>query len=164
MNESLPGSPITSSFDSPLFCVPHTSHWIYALRPAFGSSRLPQSVQKTREPIAAMLTGSLDCLVTRPTSSKASGVPDFCAVKSVDAKVKCQTGEPGMAAEILARRAFAGSAALGPRLGGKFDGDEVGGQTSSYVRITTLHDYTALGVHIGAVDDMARALCNSEDL
>lgn len=40
--------------DSPLFEVPQTSHSRYSLRPVFASSRLPQSVQKTSEPMAAI--------------------------------------------------------------------------------------------------------------
>ena len=50
----------------PLFCVPQTSHSIYFLRPVFWSSRLPQSVQKTREPIAAMTLMITISSVTRP--------------------------------------------------------------------------------------------------
>jgi hypothetical protein len=47
----------------PLFCVPQTSHVRSALRPVLDSSRLPQSVQKTRDPMAAILRRvKEDCL------------------------------------------------------------------------------------------------------
>lgn len=39
---------------SPLFRVPQISHWMYAFLPVLEFSRLPQSVQNTSEPMAAM--------------------------------------------------------------------------------------------------------------
>ena len=40
---------------SPLFCAPQTSQFRYVLRLVLVSRRLPQSVQKTRDPMAAII-------------------------------------------------------------------------------------------------------------
>lgn len=40
---------------APLFCTPQTSQVINAFRPGFESSKFPQSVQNTSEPMAAIL-------------------------------------------------------------------------------------------------------------
>lgn len=45
----------------PLFCAPQTSQVRYVLRLVFVSSKLPQSVQNTRDPMAAMIVSEGWC-------------------------------------------------------------------------------------------------------
>lgn len=47
----------------PLFCAPQTSQVRNVLRLVLVSRRLPQSVQKTRDPMAAMVADCM-CLIT----------------------------------------------------------------------------------------------------
>ena len=47
-------------FYSPLQKAPQTSQWRRTFLPSVSSRRLPQSVQKTREPMAAILNGAED--------------------------------------------------------------------------------------------------------
>ena len=79
----------------PLLFVPHTSHWIKALRPLFCSSRFPQSVQKTRDPIAAITTG--------PRATRSGGLSQLklpnevrsCRSEEINRKVTGRMGKLG---------------------------------------------------------------------